>query len=271
MSWEDDEWDAPAKETTVADDLTDKWAGEDEDDDTLLGDDWDADPEEKKAAAASGAKPVVKKLTKRQLIKKKEEEEREAARKAMAQAKISKDDPDAARKEAAAIKAAITKSNLGLVADCFGGDGYEAPENGEFQNDQLDQDNQDMNTDLDLSEIKKIKVKTDEPLEDVVLKTIDDFKKFGERVGKLAGKDEKKQKHIVQFLLQALTESTKKMKLDEANLIKKHINVICSQKQKDEQGKKKKNNKKAQLQMSNRDDDYGGGGDDWGGDMDDFC
>lgn len=268
MSWEDDEWDAPAKDVSVLDnDLTDKWAGEDEDDEALLGDDWDADPEEKKAATAGV--PVVKKLTKRQLIKKKEEEEREAARKAMQQAKISADDPDAARKEAAAIKAAITKSNLGLVADCFGGDGYEAPENGEFQNDQLDQDNQDMNTDLDLTAIKALKVKTDEPLEDVVLKTIDDYKKFGERVGKLAGKDEKKQKQIVQFALQVLTECTKKMKLDEANMIKKHLNVICSQKQKDEQGKKKKNNKKAQLQMSSRDDDYGGGDDDYG-DMGDF-
>ena len=38
-----DDWDAPA----AGGGLTDKWDGEDEDEGTLLGDDWDEDPAEK--------------------------------------------------------------------------------------------------------------------------------------------------------------------------------------------------------------------------------
>lgn len=45
MSWDDgDDWDAPAKlddePAGGGEALTDKWDGEDEDEGTLLGDDW---------------------------------------------------------------------------------------------------------------------------------------------------------------------------------------------------------------------------------------
>lgn len=257
MSWDDDnaEWDAPAKDEKVdaVPVITDAWDGEDEDEDTLLGDDWDAEPkteEEKKAPVSTRPKA----LTKRQIGKKREEEERAAAEKRLAMQKEIEVDPDALNKQKEAEKRAIEQSNLGLVGDLFGGDGYEAPEGGEFQNDQLDADNSDMIGGLTAKELSKMKVKTDEPLDDVELKTAEDFKKFAKRVSKLvtdAGKGSKsKERFLATFLKDLLTESMKPMKLDDCTDLKKQINVTCNQKAKDEQGKKKKaGTKKAALSM----------------------
>jgi hypothetical protein len=261
MSWDDgdDDWDAPAAdEDNSAPALTDKWDGEDEDDDCLLGDDWDADPDEKKEADKKVV-PGVKKLTKRQLAKKKEEEERQAALK-RAEAARKANDPQEQARLAAERQAAIAKSNLDMCKDLFGGDGYEAPPDGEFQSDQLDADNTDMIVKMAAADIKAIKVERKDPLENVELQSLDDFKKFGTQVAKILSKATK-QKHVVEALKVVLTEATKKMSLDEANEIKKLMNVTCTKKQKDEAGKKKKNNKKAQLKMGNNDafgdDDYG--------------
>lgn len=255
-----DDWDAPA----AGGGLTDKWDGEDEDEGTLLGDDWDEDPAEKETETK--VIPGEKKLTKRQLAKKKEEEEIEAAKKrAEIRAKMS--DPAEIAKEKARVKRAIEASNQQLTADLFGGEGYEAPEGGEFVNEQLDQDNLDMQADIPIETLEKMKVKEEEPLDDVVLKTVEDYKKLGKRVAGIAAKD-KKAKFLQEFLKACIDEATLGMKLDDCTVIKKHVNVLCNKKQKDEAGKKKKANTKKALN-SGRGNDY----DDYGYDdgmMDDF-
>lgn len=268
MSWEDEDadWEAPAAGGDSAPTLTDKWDGEDEDDDCLLGDDWDADPDEKKDEKKTATPAVAKKLTKRQIAKKKEEEER-SARAAAANTKEELD-PEAEAKRKAEERRRIEQSNLKLVGDLFGGDGYEAPENGEFQNDQLDADNTDMIADVSVKELQKMKIeKKGDNLADVELKTTPDYKKFATKVAEVVCK-QGKNKMTIEFTKQFLIDCTKKLKLDEANEIKKAITVICTQKQKDEAGKKKKGNNKKQLKMASNDDWGDDGGYDDG--MDDF-
>jgi len=270
MSWDDEDadWDAGVKNDNDNDNsggapLTDKWAGEDaSDDDTLLGDDWDAEPEEKKKPVA----PVKKALTKRQIAKKREEEERQAAIKRREAAKASKGaDP----MDKAAIKKAIDDSNNMLCDDLFGGDGFEAPEGGEFKNEQLESDNLDMV--VDLKNLKLADVRKKEKLEDDPLKTKADFKKFAEKVSKMVNdKGEKNQKYILEFLNTVINQTTSKMKLDDVNLAKKTLNVICTKKQKEESNKKKKGNKKAQLTMSRGNDDMFDDGGNYDDGLDDF-
>jgi len=277
MSWDDgnDDWDAPSNnnwdepKANTAPVISDKWDGEDEDDEALLGDDWDDDGEKKAEEKKKAAVPGVKKLTKRQLAKKREEEERKLAEKRMTAQKNF--DPEEAKREKARQKKAIESANQQMTMDLFGGDGYEAPSDGEFQNDQLDEDNTDMKVEMTAADLSKLKIKKEEPLEGVVLKTKEDYKKFAVKVAGLATKDGKG-KDLVEFLKSLLTEATKSMKLDDCSDVKKQINVICNQKQKDEAGKKKKAGaKKAQLTMSRANDTFGG--DDYGGyddGMDDF-
>lgn len=270
MSWsdEDADWEKPKAGNA---DLEDKWAGEDVDDDALLGDDWDAEP--KKEEAGPTVAPGEKKLTKRQLAKKKEEEEKAAREAALAIKAKFKEDPTMMHADRLAMRKAIEESDHRLTEDLFGGEGFEAPE-GETRNPQNIADNVDMIGNIET--LATLDIKKKDALEDMELKTVEDFKNLGKKVGQLVaatGNTSKNQKNIIEFLKVAIEEATAKMNLDNTNEVKKAINVICTKKQKAEKKQPKKGggaSKKAQLTVGGKGssafddlDDAMGGGDDY--------
>jgi len=248
MSWEDedDNWDNAGNSdgedkekggnTGGGGDL---WDGEDEDDDTLLGEDWDADDKPKEEGKT--VVPGAKKLTKRQLAKKVEEAEAERERLRLAIVNMSDEDRKKAKEqERKKIERDIVKD----AGDLFGDMGEL-----EIEDDVADDDNDNDNATLSADTIAACS--TDEPkgVEDVKLVSADDFTKFAKLVGdKVASSINTKKrgdsKKLVDFLKIIISSATASMDLDDCNTVKKHFNLVYNQKAKDPSKKKKKNTKK---------------------------
>lgn len=271
MSWEDeDDWENAGGDDTVVSG-GDQWAGEDEDEDLLAGDDWDVDSdEEKEKKKNETVVPGAKKLTKRQLAKKKEEEERQLAEKQRALENMT-EEQKAALKEAERKR--IEKGQLVAASDLFGdlGDLSIAVDDAVMaQTGDADEDNCDMAAVIDakaLSDLKtKEKEKNNKGVEDIELKTTDDFTKLAQMVGKKVAKsvNPKKRgdtKKLEEFLKILITEACGPMSLDECNAVKKHFNGVYNQKAKDPSKKKKAGKKTATVKMGRGggyDDPHGG-------------
>jgi hypothetical protein len=247
-NWDDDDsgWQAPvAAVPAVA--ATTQWDGEDEDDGQ--GDSWDAQP----AAGATSVKIVVpgeRALTKQQAAKKKEAEEKEARLARETLAEKYKNDPEMAKLTKEQQKKAQEESDLGLAMDAFGGSGIKIVPR-EFKNEQLEKDNVDM-AGGNLAAIQKelASLQTSNPLDNVPLKDVADYKAFGEKVTNMAAKAGN-QKHLLAFLLAAIDKGTQRMKLEEVNEISRKMTAIVAAKQKSEKGPAKKGgaaaSKKGQL------------------------
>lgn len=276
MSWEDeDDWenagndsdDAPA----LGDGGGDKWAGEDEDDDLLAGDDWDADSDEEKDKKKNETVvPGAKKLTKRQIAKKREEEERKLAEKQRAIDNMSEEEKAALKEKE---RKRIEKDQLMVASDLFGDMGelsIAVDDAVMAQTGDADADNADMAGTIDAATLKdlqeKKKEKNNKGVEDVELKTTDDFTKFAQLVGKKVAKsvNVKKRgdtKKLEEFLKIMITEVCGPMSLDECNSVKKHFNGVYNQKAKDPSKKKKPGKKTATVKLGRGggyDDPHGG-------------
>ena len=123
--------------------------------------------------------------------------------------------------------------------DAFGGVGIDlAPR--EFKNDQLDKDNVDMAQ----HDVKKIQselatLKSANPLDNVALNDVADYKAFGEKVATMAGKAGN-QKNLLAFVLAVIEKSNTRLKLDEVNEIKTKVTALHAMKQKEQKGPTKK-------------------------------
>lgn len=267
MSWEDeDDWENAGNDNGPA--LGDnQWAGEDEDDDLLAGEDWDVDSdEEKEKKKNETVVPGAKKLTKRQIAKKREEEEKVLAEKQRALDNMTEEEK-AALKEAERKR--IEKGQLVAASDLFGdmGDLSIAVDDAVMaQSGDADEDNCDMAAVIDAKALKELKNKEKEKskqgVEDVELKTTEDFTKFAQMVGKKVAKsvNPKKRgdtKKLEEFLKILITEACGPMSLDECNAVKKHFNGVYNQKAKDPSKKKKPGKKTATVKLGR-----GGGYDD---------
>jgi len=235
-NWDDEDvgWKAPVEAVpkVVA---TSQWEGEDEDDGQ--GDSWDAP-----AAAPAAVKIVVpgeRSLTKQQAAKKKEEEEKKARLEREALAEKHKNDPEMAKLTREQQKKAQEESDLGLAMDAFGGNGIKIVPR-EFKNEQLDKDNLDM-AEANLVAIQKelASLQTSNPLDNVSLKDVADYKAFGEKVTNMAAKAGN-QKYLLAFILAAIDKGTQRMKLEEVNEISRKMAAIVAAKQKSEKGPVKK-------------------------------
>jgi hypothetical protein len=230
-NWDDEDagWQPPvAAVPAVA--ATTQWEGEDEED--AQGESWDA------PASAPPVKLVVpgeRALTKQQAAKKREEEEKKARLAREALAEKYKNDPEMAKLTKEQQKKAQEESDLGLAMDAFGGDGIKIVPR-EFKSDQLEKDNVDM-AGGSLKELASMQISN--PLDNVPLRDVNDYKAFGEKVANMAGKAGN-QKFILAFLLAAIDKGTQRMKLEEVNDISRKMTAIVTAKQKSEKGPAKK-------------------------------
>jgi hypothetical protein len=241
MPWDDEDEDPGWGKTTIhqAPPVPAVWEGEDQDEDGE-GQTWDADDKPAGSAAAGASKvvPGPRALTKRQLLAKKEEEERKARAAREAAAEAHKDDPEWQKLTKEQQKKAEEAADLSLTVDAFGGSGVVTAER-EFKSPQLDKDNVDM-AGGDMTALKKEldNIKSPNPLDNVQLKTAQDYKNFAEKTTDMALKAGD-QKLILEFLTAVIDRGTKRMKLDDVAALSTKLAAILALKQKAEKPVKK--------------------------------
>jgi len=235
-NWDDDDvgWQAPVAPVPAVG--ASQWEGEDEEEGQ--GDSWDAAPNATPAPVKITV-PGERSLTKQQAAKKKEEEEKKARLAREALAEKYKNDPEMAKLSKEQQKKAQEESDLGLAMDAFGGNGIKIVPR-EFKNEQLEKDNVDMAGGSLLAIQKELAtLQTSNPLDNVPLKDVADYRAFGEKVTNMAAKAGN-QKNLLAFLLTAIDKGTQRMKLEEVNEISRKMKAIVEAKQKSEKGPPKK-------------------------------
>lgn len=248
MSWEDedessDDWaKGPATNNAPAA-LVGQWDDEDEDEETLLGSNWDEEEKPK-------AKPIIKPktLTKRAIQKKEEE----MMRKAREAEEKRRRDPNAMNTHKADLQRQIEEADHALADDLFGASMDDGLGGGGVSS------MQEMRAALqDITVVKELS------LDDMKLKTEEDF----EALQKVLNKKLRKIKDrtlLVKFLNSVIKSGAVNMKLDDMNKVKRATQVICTEKQKAEKSaKKKKVSKHAALKVGGSSaayDDYGNSG-----------
>lgn len=234
MSWDDEdaEWDASS-----GDDLANKFAGEDED----VANNWDGEDAPQKKEVKPTVAPSKKKGGTKALMRRlKEKEAQKAALRSQRRQEAMRNLDPAEEKRKAAI--AQAKSTQNQISDLFGGMEdlsitKKEDDLGEIAND----DNLDMGLDDaaggDLLVLKEKKIEEGDILDR------DDVNEFIDKVAKKITSTKFCRKENIYFLKTLITKLTDPMKLDDANLIKKHLNVICNKKAKDPSKAKKKKGK----------------------------
>lgn len=251
MSWddEDDDWENAVADTPK--EMGTTWAGEDEEEGDVA-DGWDDEDKEEEddgvpQPARAQVAPGEKRLTKRQIAKKRDDDER---RKREAREKILSMSEEDKAKMKELERRRIEKEDLKLSSDMFGdmGDMSIALDDIETGGSgSANADNGDMAVD---GEIEKFADKKPKGVNEVSLKSTDDYKKFAESLGSkvttsvkptLRGDTAK----LVEFLKSLLTTACAPITLDDTNDLKKHFNTVYNNKAKDPSKKKKPLKKKA--------------------------
>lgn len=191
------------------------FSDEDQDEEALLGDEWDAEEKPKETKAPVPVKPKI--LKKRAM----EKRQAEAARKARERQEELENNPEAAFAEKMRLQKAVEEADLENTMDLFGGA-------------KLDESVDPMASSA-TSTLAPINVQGS--VEDYKLDTDEDWDKFAGDIVKAIST--KKSSSIEKFLGKLIRDSTARLRLDACNNIKKVVQVICTTKQKEEKDKKK--------------------------------
>lgn len=232
MSWDDEdaEWDASSD-----DDLANKFVGEDED---VVAENWDDEDAPQKKEVKPKVAPSKKKGGTKALMRRlKEKEAQKAALRLQRRQEAMRSLDPVEEKRRAAI--AQEKSNQKQISDLFGGmDDLSITKKEDDLGDMADGDNQDM-----FADGGDLYVEKEKKIEEGDILDRDDVNEFVDKVAKKITSTKFLRKENIYFLKTLITKLTDPMKLDDANQIKKHLNVICNKKAKDPSKAKKKKGK----------------------------
>jgi hypothetical protein len=217
----------------------DLWADEDVDDEPLMGDDWDEDPDKKVAKKPVAMKPKA-------LSKAKMKAKQEAARKrAKELAEEEANDPELQYKRKMEAQKVVEEADNKLAEELFAGLSTEEKQTG-------------------------LLVKESKGIEDYLLEVESDYIKLAKEITKKTKRG--KSKHLRAFLSELVKEMGKTMTHEDVTQVKKDVMVVFNKKVKERQNKKKASKRPAlkTSSHSNPMDDYSMGGGAAYDDYDDF-